>query len=242
MSRFDRQLTVPGFGNVGQVRMAGSTVLVAGVGGVGGAAATYLAAAGVGRLILIHPGVLEEPDLNRQTLMMPDRLGLPRVDSAADSLRTYYPDVAVQTRDSGLDHHDVPELVATADVLIDARHNFTERYLLNRLSIDVEVPLVVAAMYATEVSMLTVRPGQPCLRCVYPEGDPDWEPLGFPVVGAVAGAVGCLAAMEAIKLITGLGPPLRGFLHADLSTMDFRRMNTRRDPACPDCGIIAEGS
>ncbi|MBX6388936.1 MAG: HesA/MoeB/ThiF family protein [Frankia sp.] len=234
--RFERQLTVPGFGPEQQRLLRRATVLVAGVGGVGGAAATYLAAAGVGRLVLVHPGVLEEPDLNRQTLMRPDQIGSPRVVCAAETLSTHYPDVEVNTRQWELTHPELPELVAAADVVVDARHNFPERYLLNRLCVVAGVPLVVAAMNATEAFLLTVRPGSPCLRCLFAAGDPSWEPLGFPVLGAVAGTVGCLAAMEAIKIMTGFGRPTTGrMLHLDLWDMDLRTFRTHRDPGCPDC-------
>ncbi len=196
--RFDRQLTIPGFGVSTQRRLSQATVLVAGVGGVGEAVAAYLAAAGVGRLILIHPGDLADPA--------------------------------------------VPGLIAEADAVVDARHNdarhnFPERYLINRLCVRAGVPLVVAAMNATETYLLVVRPGEPCLRCVFGEGDPAWEPLGFPVLGAVAGTVGALAATEALKVVGGFAEPAAGCLgHLDRWDVDLRTPRTRRDPACPDCG------
>ncbi|WP_308726835.1 MULTISPECIES: HesA/MoeB/ThiF family protein [Frankia] len=228
---------IPGFGVSAQRRLSGATVLVAGVGGVGGAAATYLAAAGIGRLILVHPGVLEEPDLNRQTLMRPDRVGDARVECAADTLRAHHPDVEIVALDRDLTDPSLPRLIAEADVVVDARHNFPERYLLNRLCLATQIPLVVAAMNATEAYLLVVRSGSPCLRCVFPEGDPSWEPLGFPVLGAVAGTVGCLAATEALKIAGGFAEPAVGrLIHLDLWDTDLRTPRTRRDPACVDCG------
>ena len=234
--RFDRQVRVPGFGPPQQRRLRAATVLVAGVGGVGGATATYLAAAGVGRLVLVHPGPLEVPDLNRQTLMRPDRIGTGRVDCAADTLRAHYPDVEVDAHDCDLADPRLPGLGDAAEVVIDARHNFPERYEINRRCVAAGVPLVVAAMDGTEAQLLLVLPGSPCLRCVFAEGDPAWEPLGFPVLGAVAGMVGCLAAMEAIKVIAGFGEPSAGtLLYADLADTSFRTLRVARDPACPDC-------
>ena len=98
------------------------------------------------------------------------------------------------------------------------------------------VPLVVAAMTATEGQLLVVPPGGACLRCVFDAGDPDWAPLGFPVLGAVAGTVGCLAAMEAIKVVAGFGEPLTGrLLHLDLWDTTFRALRTAPDPTCPVC-------
>lgn len=236
VERFERQLTVPGFGVMQQRWLRRATVLVAGVGGVGGAAATYLAAAGVGRLVLVHPGTLEAPDLNRQTLMRPDRIGSPRVTCAAETLSTHYPDVEIVSRSWEMSHPELPDLVAAADVVVDARHNFPERYRLNRMCVAEEVPLVIAAMNATEAFLLTVQPGSPCLRCVFPEGDPSWQPLGFPVLGAVAGTVGCLAAMDVVKIVTGFGRPATGrLLHLDLWDMVFQTLRTRCDPSCADC-------
>ncbi len=238
--RFERQLTIPGFGPAQQRRLRGATVLVAGVGGVGGAAATYLAATGVGRLLLVHPGALETPDLNRQTLMRPELVGSSRVECAARTLREHYPDVDIEAYPWPIAHPALPDLVVRADVVVDGRHNFPERYRINQMCVAEEIRLIVAAMNATEGLLLTVQPGSPCLRCVFREGDPSWQPHGFPVLGAVAGTVGCLAAMEAVKLITGLGEPVTGrILHFDLLEMEFRALRAHRDPYCPDCSLSA---
>jgi molybdopterin/thiamine biosynthesis adenylyltransferase len=234
--RFDRQLGIEGIGPTEQTRLRGSTVLVAGIGGVGGAVATYLAAAGVGRLVLVHPGELEEPDLNRQTLMEPGDVGTPRVHAAARTLSRHYPDVEVLAQDCPVADPAVPGLVTRADVVVDARHNFPERYLLNRLCRDRGVPEVVAAMDGAQVQLMTSTPGGPCWRCLFPQGDPDWQSLGFRVLGAVAGTVGCLAAAEVVKLVTGAGRPLSGrLLFGDLWTMDFRAVAVERRPGCADC-------
>jgi molybdopterin/thiamine biosynthesis adenylyltransferase len=235
--RFERQLTLPGFGAAQQQRLRETTALVAGVGGVGGTVATYLAAAGVGRLILVHSGPLEEPDLNRQTLMRPDCVGTSRVRCATETLTAHYPDTEVVGWDCGLTDPRLPGLVAEADIVVDARHNFPERYLLSRLCVQARTPLVVAAMDATEGYLLATGPGSPCPRCVFPEGDPSWMPLGFSVLGAVAGTVGCLAAMEAVKIAARFGEPSFGKLvHFDLSDMRFHSFRVARDPGCADCG------
>ena len=235
-SRFDRQLGVTGIGGAEQQKLRDATVLVAGVGGVGGAAATYLAAAGVGRLVLVHPGELELPDLNRQTLMTPAAIGLPRVHTAAETLRRHFPDVEIVAHDVAVADPAVPDLVAGAQVLVDARHNFPERYLLNRLCREAAIPSVVAAMDDTALQLMTCEPGSACWRCVFPAPDPAWEPLGFRVLGAIAGTAGCLAAAEAVKVLTGAGSVLRGrLLTADLWEMTFRPVPVRPAPDCPDC-------
>lgn len=242
--RFERQLTMPGFGVIQQERLRSATVLIAGIGGVGGAAATYLAAAGIGGLILVHPGVLEVPDLNRQTLMYPECVGTSRVECAARTLRAHYPDVAVEAWDIGLADDRLPGLVAQAGVVVDARHNFPERYLLNRECVRAGKPLIVSAMHGDEAYLLVIEPGSPCLRCVFAEGDPEWRPLAFPVLGAVAGTVGCLAAMEAVKVTAGYAVASTGkLIHLDMWDMAFHTFPTARDPRCPDCGsLAAEGS
>jgi molybdate transport system substrate-binding protein len=234
---YARQLSLPGFGVAAQRRLAESTVLVAGIGGLGGATATYLAAAGVGRLVLFHPGSLELPDLNRQTLMTPSGLGQLRVDCATEALHRHYPNVAVVAVPEPITADRTPHFLAQSDVVVDARHNFPERLLLNRLCVELEVPMVEAAMNGSEGQVSVVRPGRTaCLACRYRDGDPGWEPLGFSVLGAVSGTVGCLAAIEAIKIVTGWGDPLEDrLLTLDLERMNFQTLHTSRDPSCPVC-------
>lgn len=234
---YARQVSLPGFGPAAQQRLAESTVLIAGVGGLGGATATYLAAAGVGRLVLFHPGPLERADLNRQTLMTPSWLGHPRIDCAETTLRRHYPDVEVVGVPEPITADMTSPFLALADVVVDARHNFPERLLLNRLCVQLGVPMVEAAMNGAEGQVSVLRPGKTaCLACRCGDGDPEWEPLGFPVLGAVAGTVGCLAAIEAIKVVTGWGEPLDDqLLTLDLERMTFQTLPISRDPDCPVC-------
>lgn len=234
---YDRQLSLPGFGEAEQRRLAESTVLIAGVGGLGGATATYLAAAGVGRLVLFHPGRLEPADLNRQTLMTPSWLGRLRIRCAEATLRRHYPDVTVVGIPEPVTADQTTPFLVQSDVVVDARHNFPERLLLNRLCVQLGVPMVEAAMYGAEGQVSVVRPGETaCLACRCGDGDPDWEPLGFPVLGAVSGVVGSLAAIEAIKVVTGWGEPLGDrLLTLDLERMSFLTLPLARDPACPVC-------
>lgn len=234
---YARQLSLPGFGVAEQQRLAESTVLIAGVGGLGGATATYLAAAGVGRLVLFHPGPLERADLNRQTLMTPAWLGRLRIHCAEATLRRHYPDVEVVAVPEPITADQTSPFLVQADVVVDARHNFPERLLLNRLCVELGVPMVEAAMNGAEGQVSVVRPGETaCLACRCGDGDPEWEPLGFPVLGAVSGTVGCLAAIEAIKVVTGWGEPLDDrLLTLDLERMIFSTLPITRDPDCPVC-------
>ena len=236
------QMWVPGFGAEGQERLKAASVLVSRVGGVGGTAALHLAAAGVGRLVLAHAGDIRPDDLNRQLLMTYDAIGRPRMDVAPQRLRDLNPFLEVEAVHENVSEANVERLVSGVDLVVGAAPRFGERLLLNRAAVRQNKPLVDCAMYELEAQLTTVKPGQtPCLACLYPEEPPDWK-REFPVFGAVAGTVACLGAMEAIKVLTGLGEPLFGkMLLCDLRDMTFRRTTIRRDPACAVCAGAARG-
>lgn len=237
--RYNRQLKL--LGQEGQHKLRDSTVFVAGIGGLGGTAALYLAAAGIGRLILAHEGVIALPDMNRQILMDSGRVGEVRVESAVEQLRRINPEVHIEAYPERISGERCRPWIAAADVAVDARYDFPERYELNRLCVEEGKPMVEAAMYGFEVSITSIIPGTtPCLSCIYPKSNPVWEPLGFPVLGATAGIAGCLAALEAIKILTGTGKPYYNKLHR-LDTLEMRSYTValRRDPSCPCCSGIA---
>ncbi|WP_232436418.1 HesA/MoeB/ThiF family protein [Paenibacillus rubinfantis] len=232
--RYERQLRL--LGREGQRKLKAATVMVAGIGGLGGTAALYLAAAGIGRLILAHEGVIGEPDLNRQILMDADQIGQERMATAVRSLKRLNPDVVIEGYNAKITAES-ENWVRRADLVIDARYDFPERYELNRLCVAARKPMVEAAMYGFEVSLTTIIPGvTPCLACIYPEREQDWEPFGFPVLGATSGLVGCLAALEAVKWIAGIGQPL---VHRMLRfhTLDLSQfvVALRRNPDCACC-------
>ena len=234
---YEWQLWVDDFGERGQARLKGASVLISRVGGVGGAAACQLAAAGVGRLILAHGGNLKPSDLNRQVLMSYDWIGKPRIDRIARRLKELNPRVKITAVAENINPRNVARLVQRADVVLDCAPLFEERYLLNREAVRQRKPLVECAMYELELHLTTILPRRTaCLSCLYPEPPGYWT-REFPVFGAVAGTVGCMGAMEAIKLLSGLGKPLAGrLLTLDLRTMTFQSVRTRRDPNCPICG------
>jgi molybdopterin-synthase adenylyltransferase len=236
---YEWQLWVPGFGEPGQRALKGASVLVTRVGGVGGTAACYLAAAGVGRLVLAHAGAIRPADLNRQVLMTHAGLGTPRVESAARRLVELNPRVTVEAVPENITEANVERLVRSADLVVDAAPLFRERFLLNAEAVRQRKPLVESAMYELEGQLTTVVPGvTPCLACLYPSDPPGWH-RRFPVFGAVAGTVGSLAAMEAIKVLAGLGEPLLGkMLVCDLRDMTFRTVRLNRNADCPVCGGV----
>ncbi len=233
---YEWQLSIPGFGEAAQEKLKAASVLVTRIGGVGGAAATYLAAAGVGKLILAHEGKIRAGDLNRQTLMTAAGIGKKRVESASARLRELNPRVELLTVPANVDASNVARLVGEADLVVDAAPLFQERFALNGEIVKRGKPMVDAAMYEFEGRLTTILPGKgPCLACLYPDDPPAWK-RQFPVLGAVAGALGCLAATEAVKVICGLGEPLVGrLLHADLRTMEFRTLKVHRDAHCRVC-------
>ena len=234
---YEWQTTVPGFGETGQRRLKAASVLVSRCGGLGGAAAQYLAAAGVGRLVLAHAGDLKPSDLNRQTLMSHAGLGKSRVEAAARRLREINPRVVVEAVPENVSDDNAARLVGSVDLVVDAAPLFAERFALNRECVRQGKPMVEAAMYEMEAHLTTIVPGRtPCLACLYPEPPPHWR-RQFPVFGSVSGTIGCMAATEAIKVIAGVGEPLLGRMLAfNLRDMSFRVHRTKRDPACPVCG------
>lgn len=235
MLRYVRQLKL--LGEAGQQALKEATVMVAGIGGLGGTAALYLTAAGVGKLILAHEGIIVPPDLNRQILMDHDHLGMERMSTAVAQLKRLNPHVEIEGYNSRIELEAARPWVEQADIVIDARYDFPERYALNHLCVQTGTPMVEAAMYGFEISLTTMIPGETaCLECLYPDIQQDWEPLGFPVLGATSGIAGCLAALEAVKWITRVGAAYAGVMHR-FNTLDFAcySVHVTRNPDCACC-------
>jgi molybdopterin/thiamine biosynthesis adenylyltransferase len=239
--RYQWQLSVPGFGEEGQRRLGGASVLVSRCGGVGGCVAYELAAAGVGRLVVAHAGKLRLNDLNRQLLMTTDGVGGPRADLAARRLRELNPTIAIEPVAENVGPANVERLVGGVDLVVACAPTFAERLLMNAAVVRQKKPLVDCAMYEMQAQVTTVMAGRsPCLACLYPAEPPHWK-RQFPVFGAVSGVVGCLGAVEAIKVLAGLGEPLLGqMLLCDLGDMSFRKVTLRRRPDCPVCGHLEQ--
>jgi molybdopterin/thiamine biosynthesis adenylyltransferase len=231
------QLGVSDFGEEGQRKLKGASVLVSRLGGLGGVVAYELAAAGVGRLVLAHGGTLKPSDLNRQLLMRHNALGQARIDIAAKSLTALNPRLEIVAVPENVSEANATELVGRADVVVDCAPLFEERFAMNDACVRLAKPMVECAMYETEAHITSFKPGKTgCLRCLYPEKPDDWQ-RRFPVIGAVSGAVGCLGAMEAIKIIAGLGEPLfNRLLTCDLRAMSFNSVRLRPRVDCTVCG------
>lgn len=232
------QMWVEDFGLAGQEKLRRSAVLVSRIGGLGGLVAYQLAAAGIGKLVLAHAGDVKPSDLNRQLLMTHDWIGKPRIESARRRLMELNPRLDVVTVNENINESNAGRLIEQVDLVVDCAPLFEERLAMNRQAVMQRKPLVECAMYDLEASLTCVVPGQtPCLACLTPEPPASWR-REFPVFGAVSGTVGCMAAMEAIKLLAGFGEPLLGILLTiDLRSMQFRRRAIQRRPDCSVCGL-----
>ncbi|MGP0128115.1 MAG: HesA/MoeB/ThiF family protein [cyanobacterium endosymbiont of Rhopalodia musculus] len=237
LERYSRQMQLDGFGEKGQKKLKSTTAIVTGVGGLGGTVALYLAVAGIGKLVLVRGGNLRRDDLNRQILMTDDWVGKPRVFKAKETLSEINPDVEIEAIPEFVTSENVHNLMKQADIAIDCAFDFNEREALNAACVRRKIPMVEAAMSEMEAYLTTVIPGKtPCLSCIFPE-KPTWDRWGFGVLGAVSGTLACLAALEAVKLITGLGQPLTGqLLTMDFASTTFAKRRPYHDPDCPVCG------
>lgn len=222
-----------------QQRLKNSSALIAGIGGLGGTAALYLAVAGIGKLVIAHYGNLTLSNMNRQILMKHEWIGKSRVVQAMKSVKDINPDVMVEIYDERISRDNIDKLLDGVQIALSARPNFHERRVLNSACIRKNVPMVEAAMNGMEGYIFNVIPKKtPCLNCLYPDDNPEWEELGFPVLGAVSGMLGCLMAIEAIKILTGYGKPiLSKMLIFNTNDMGFRKLNIYRDEKCSVCSL-----
>ena len=236
---YEWQMWIPGFGEEGQRKLKAASVLISRVGGLGGVVAYQLAAAGVGRLVLAMGGKVKPSDLHRHLQQSHDRIGGPRLPGVVKRLRELNPRVEIVAVEENASEENAASLVAQADIVVDASPLFPERYALNGAAVHARKPMIECAMFAMEAHITTILPGRtPCLRCITPEPPPDWK-RQFPVLGAVSGTVGCLAAVEVVKILTGIGDTLAGtLLVMDLGSMQFRRLHVARRPDCPVCARL----
>lgn len=226
--RYAWQLDVRGLGESGQQKLKQASVLISRVGGLGSVVAYELAAAGVGRLILAHAGNVQPSDLNRQILMTDDWVGKPRIESAVRRLRQFNPSVEIVAVEENLSTDNAAALVQQADLVVDAAPLFQERLAMNDAAERQGKPVIEAAMFEMEASLTVIHPPETLrFRELVPEVPPGWK-RRFPVLGAISGTVACLAATEAIKLITQIGDPLKNrLLRMDLRTMQFETFRLR---------------
>lgn len=239
--RYARHLSMPEVDEAGQKKLLDAKVLCIGAGGLGSPAALYLAAAGVGTIGIVDDDVVDESNLQRQVLHNTDRIGIPKVDSAKQTLEALNPDVTVETYQTRITSENVMELFAKYDVIVDGSDNFPTRYLVNDASVFLNKPVVHGSIFRFEGQCTVFKPHDgPCYRCLYPEPPPPGLAPSCAeagVLGVLPGLVGSMECLEAIKLILGIGENLVGKLWAiDTLSNSFRTLKLRRDPECPVCG------
>ena len=239
--RYHRHILLPEVGEEGQQQLLGSKVLLLGAGGLGSPAALYLAAAGVGTLGIVDMDVVDASNLQRQILHNVDRIGERKVDSAKKTLTQLNPDVDVVTYDVRLGADNILDVIDGYDVIVDGTDNFPTRYLLNDAALLKRIPVVHGSIFRFEGQVTVFKPYDgPCYRCLLPEPPPpELAPscAEAGVLGVLPGIVGSIQALEAIKVLLGLGDPLVGRLLAyDALEQSFRAFKVRRDPNCPACG------
>ena len=226
-------------GGPGQQKLARARILIVGAGGVGGPAALYLAAAGVGTIGLIDADTVAVSNLQRQILFSTADVDRPKVEAGAERLTALNPYVRVETHPQALTAGNAADIIAGHDVVLDGTDDFHTRFAVNAACVAAGVPLVSGALGRWN-GQVGVFAGRPCYQCLVPESPPDAETCArVGVVGALAGVIGAMAALETIKLITGAGEPLTGrLLLYDGLAATARTVRVAADPGCPVCGGV----
>jgi len=244
IERYSRHIILPEVGAEGQSKLLESKVFMIGAGGLGSPVAYYLAAAGVGTIGMADADVVDMSNLQRQIIHNQDRVGMPKVESARETIQALNPDVEVKTYNYRIEADNVREIIREYDLIIDGCDNFPTRFLVNDACYFEKKPLVSGAMFRFEGQVATFKPHQqkdaPCYRCLYPEPPPaglvpSCSEAG--ILGALAGAVGTIQAVEAVKELLGIGDSLAGKLMVfDALRMEWKKLKLRKDPGCPLCG------
>ncbi|RKT42924.1 HesA/MoeB/ThiF family protein [Thiocapsa rosea] len=239
--RYSRQILLPDFGIEGQERLRASSVLVVGLGGLGSPVAMYLAAAGIGRLVLADFDAVDLSNLQRQIIHTTAQIGRPKAESARVALDALNPGVDLVTVKRSLVEETLPDIVAEVDLVLDCCDNFATRFAVNAACVAAGVPLVSGAAIRLEgqVTAFSGQPGGPCYECLYPrDASIDETCSTNGVLAPVVGIIGSIQATEAIKILTGLGEPLFGrLLLLDAALMQWRSLRLPSDPSCPVCSI-----
>ncbi|HZV76087.1 MAG TPA: molybdopterin-synthase adenylyltransferase MoeB [Conexibacter sp.] len=238
--RYSRHLLMPEVGVEGQLKLLDARVLLLGAGGLGSPTALYLAAAGIGTLGIVDNDVVDLSNLQRQVIHTTDRVGVPKVDSAEETIAALNPDVTVVKYPVRIDASNIMEIVEGYDVIVDGLDNFPTRYLLNDASVRLKIPVVSASILGFDGQLSVFAPYEgPCYRCLYPTPPPaELAPScgANGVLGVLPGTMGLLQATEVVKLVLGEGEPLIGrLLLYEALGATFTELKVRRDPDCPIC-------
>jgi molybdopterin-synthase adenylyltransferase len=231
---YARQIGLPGWGTEAQKRLKESTVFVAGAGGLGSPVLYYLAAAGVGTLLVCDSDAVDPTNLNRQIIHSYESVGSDKVESARKTLSGLNPYLNILPVKTKITSSNVQRLIGNADIIIDCLDNFKARRILNTISVKIKIPMVHAGVSEMRGQITFLHPPEtPCLSCFLPMKD---NRKKNNIVGATAGVIGSLQALEAIKYLTGIGQPLKNrLLFWDGMSMNFEIIGIRKNPRCSVC-------
>jgi molybdopterin/thiamine biosynthesis adenylyltransferase len=237
IERYARHLVLREVGGPGQQKLKTASVLIVGAGGLGSPVALYLAAAGVGAIFLADPDEVDRSNLQRQVIYTEDDIGRPKADAAADKLHALNPHLFVAGYNGAFDAGSADELTQGVDLVLDGTDDFATRFTVNAACVRHNKPLVSGAI-GRWTGQVGVFGRQPCYQCLVPEIPPDADTCQtVGVVGALAGVIGSMMALEAIKLLTGAGEPLTGrMMIYDALAAETRTVRVAGDPECPVCG------
>ncbi len=243
IQRYHRQIILPGIGESGQQNLKAARVFIAGAGGLGSPAGYYLAAAGIGTIAIADDDIVELGNLQRQIAHNTERIGILKSDSAQSTFKALNPEVNIISITQRITADNIAGLIRDFDIVVDCSDNFQTRYLINDACVLMKKTLVSGAVAGFRGHVTTIIPGQGhCFRCIFEEMPPDAEGPSCRqtgVIGAFTGVVGSLQAMEVLKLVTGVGEPLKNtLLIYDGLKSEFRRVNAPRNRACPACGDV----
>ena len=239
--RFSRHVSLPQIGESGQLKLNQSHVLIVGLGGLGSPAALYLAAAGIGRLTFADFDTVEISNLQRQVAHTTDRVGQLKTESARQACLQINPDCTIDTINYALDIDELPNIIPDCSVVLDCSDNFPTRFAVNTVCVAHKVPLVsgAAIRFDGQISVYDTRQADtPCYRCLYNDGENSADTCAQAgILGPVVGMIGCVQAIETIKLICGIGESLAGRLVLfDGLAMEWNDIQLRKNPECPVCG------
>jgi adenylyltransferase/sulfurtransferase len=239
VKRYTRQMVLPQFGHEGQAALGDAHILIIGLGGLGSPAAIYLAAAGIGQLTIADFDRVSISNLHRQILYTDEDIGHKKTVAAAKHLLRLNPRLKIKTIDEKITDQGLADIVSEVDIALDCCDNFATRYAINKICIAQHKPLVSGAAIRLEaqIGIFNLTTHSPCYACLYPDAVDIGERCSeVGVLGPLVGITGSMQALEAIKLLTGLGEPLDGRLMVfDAATQEWRKLKLNKDPSCPVC-------
>ena len=232
--RYHRQMIFDGWGEDVQKKLMNSSVFIAGAGGLGSPVSIYLAVAGIRHIRICDYGMPELSNLNRQILHDDTRIGINKAVSARDTLEKLNPEIKVTAITDKITEENVEEIIRDVDLIVDCLDNFDTRHYINAYAVQKCIPMIHAGVYGMRGQLTMIKfPETPCLWCINPGSPPDTM---FPIIGATAGVIGSIQALEALKYLGGIGSNLLGKLLVwDGAAMEFQVLPQHRDQNCPVC-------